>query len=32
MRFGVVVNAGDPREMAQLTAKAEAADWDGVSY
>jgi alkanesulfonate monooxygenase SsuD/methylene tetrahydromethanopterin reductase-like flavin-dependent oxidoreductase (luciferase family) len=32
MRFGIVVNAGDPREMAQLAAEAEAASWDGVFY
>ena len=32
MRFGIVVNAGDPREMAQLAAEAEAAGWDGVFY
>src|SRR5439155_20437784 len=32
MRFGIVINAGDPREMAQLAAEAEAAGWDGVFY
>jgi alkanesulfonate monooxygenase SsuD/methylene tetrahydromethanopterin reductase-like flavin-dependent oxidoreductase (luciferase family) len=32
MRFGIVVNAGDPLEMAQLAAEAEAAGWDGVFY
>jgi alkanesulfonate monooxygenase SsuD/methylene tetrahydromethanopterin reductase-like flavin-dependent oxidoreductase (luciferase family) len=32
MRFGVIVNAGDPREMADLAAEAEAAGWDGVFY
>ncbi len=32
MRFGIVINAGDPREMAQLAADAEAAGWDGVFY
>jgi alkanesulfonate monooxygenase SsuD/methylene tetrahydromethanopterin reductase-like flavin-dependent oxidoreductase (luciferase family) len=32
MRFGIVVNAGDPREMADLAAEAEAAGWDGVFY
>jgi alkanesulfonate monooxygenase SsuD/methylene tetrahydromethanopterin reductase-like flavin-dependent oxidoreductase (luciferase family) len=32
MRFGMIVNAGDPREMAQLAAEAEASGWDGVFY
>ena len=32
MRFGIIVNAGDPREMADLAAEAEAAGWDGVFY
>src|SRR3954467_2123102 len=32
MRFGIVVNAGDPREMAQLAAEAEAAGWGGAFY
>src|SRR5438034_561711 len=32
MQSGIVVNAGDPREMAQLAAEAEAAGWDGVFY
>jgi len=32
MQSGIVVNAGDPREMAQLAAEADAAGWDGVFY
>ena len=32
MRYGIVVNAGEPREMADLAAEAEAAGWDGVFY
>ncbi len=32
MRDGIIVNVGDPREMAELAAEAEAADWDGVFY
>ena len=32
MRFGIIVNAGDPRKMADLAAEAEAAGWDGVFY
>lgn len=32
MRFGIVVNAGTPREMAELAAEAETASWDGVFY
>jgi alkanesulfonate monooxygenase SsuD/methylene tetrahydromethanopterin reductase-like flavin-dependent oxidoreductase (luciferase family) len=32
MRFGIIVNAGEPREMADLAAEAEAAGWDGVFY
>ncbi|MFL5778224.1 MAG: LLM class flavin-dependent oxidoreductase [Chloroflexota bacterium] len=32
MRFGIIVNAGDSREMAELAAEAEAAGWDGVFY
>ena len=32
MKFGMIVNAGDPREMAELAAEAEAAGWDGVFY
>ena len=32
MRYGIIVNAGDPHEMADLAAEAEAAGWDGVFY
>jgi alkanesulfonate monooxygenase SsuD/methylene tetrahydromethanopterin reductase-like flavin-dependent oxidoreductase (luciferase family) len=32
MRYGIVVNAGEPREMADLAAEAERAGWDGVFY
>ncbi|MDQ6795357.1 MAG: LLM class flavin-dependent oxidoreductase [Chloroflexota bacterium] len=32
MRFGIIVNTGDPHEMAQLAAEAEAAGWDGVFH
>ena len=32
MRCGIIVNAGDPRIMAELAAEAEAAGWDGVFY
>ena len=32
MRHGVLVNAGDPRAMADLAAEAEEAGWDGVFY
>jgi alkanesulfonate monooxygenase SsuD/methylene tetrahydromethanopterin reductase-like flavin-dependent oxidoreductase (luciferase family) len=32
MRTGIVVNAGDPRTMADLAAEAEAAGWDGVFF
>jgi alkanesulfonate monooxygenase SsuD/methylene tetrahydromethanopterin reductase-like flavin-dependent oxidoreductase (luciferase family) len=32
MRYGIIVNAGDPRTMADLAADAEAAGWDGVFY
>ena len=32
MRYGIIVNAGDPREMADRAAEAEAAGWDGVFY
>ena len=30
MKFGIILTAGDPREGAELAAKAEAAGWDGV--
>lgn len=30
MKFGIIINAGDPRAMAQLAAEAESAGWDGV--
>lgn len=32
MRYGIIVNVGGPREMADLAAEAEAAGWDGVFY
>ena len=32
MRYGIIVNAGDPRAMAALAAEAEGAGWDGVFY
>jgi alkanesulfonate monooxygenase SsuD/methylene tetrahydromethanopterin reductase-like flavin-dependent oxidoreductase (luciferase family) len=32
MRYGIIVNAGDPRTMTDLAADAEAAGWDGVFY
>jgi len=32
VRYGIIVNAGDPHEMADLAAEAEAAGWDGVFY
>jgi alkanesulfonate monooxygenase SsuD/methylene tetrahydromethanopterin reductase-like flavin-dependent oxidoreductase (luciferase family) len=32
MRYGIIVNAGDPGEMADLAARAETAGWDGVFY
>ena len=32
MRYGIVVNAGGPREMGELAHEAEAAGWDGVFY
>jgi alkanesulfonate monooxygenase SsuD/methylene tetrahydromethanopterin reductase-like flavin-dependent oxidoreductase (luciferase family) len=30
MRYGVILTTGDPRETAELAARAEAAGWDGV--
>ena len=30
MRHGIILTAGDPREAAELAARAEAAGWDGV--
>ncbi len=30
MKFGVIINAGGPRAIAQLAAEAESASWDGV--
>jgi alkanesulfonate monooxygenase SsuD/methylene tetrahydromethanopterin reductase-like flavin-dependent oxidoreductase (luciferase family) len=30
VRYGLIVNAGDPRELADIAALAEAAGWDGV--
>ncbi|HEX5589198.1 MAG TPA: LLM class flavin-dependent oxidoreductase [Candidatus Limnocylindrales bacterium] len=30
MRYGIVVTGGDPRDQAELAARAEAAGWDGV--
>lgn len=32
MRYGIIVNAGGPREIAELAAEAEAAGWDGAFY
>lgn len=32
MQYGIIVNAGDPRTMADLAAEAEAAGWDGVFH
>jgi alkanesulfonate monooxygenase SsuD/methylene tetrahydromethanopterin reductase-like flavin-dependent oxidoreductase (luciferase family) len=32
VRFGIIINAGDPWEMAGLAAEAESAGWDGVFY
>jgi alkanesulfonate monooxygenase SsuD/methylene tetrahydromethanopterin reductase-like flavin-dependent oxidoreductase (luciferase family) len=32
MRSGIIVNAGDPAEMALAAAEAEFAGWDGVFY
>jgi hypothetical protein len=32
VRFGVIINVGSPREMAELAVAAEAAGWDGVFY
>jgi len=32
MRYGIIVNAGDPAEMANAAAEAESAGWDGVFY
>jgi alkanesulfonate monooxygenase SsuD/methylene tetrahydromethanopterin reductase-like flavin-dependent oxidoreductase (luciferase family) len=32
MRYGIIVNAGDPAEMADTAAEAESAGWDGVFY
>ncbi len=32
MRYGIIINSGDPRDMADLAAEAEAAGWDGVFY
>jgi alkanesulfonate monooxygenase SsuD/methylene tetrahydromethanopterin reductase-like flavin-dependent oxidoreductase (luciferase family) len=32
MRYGIIVNAGDPRTMADLAAEAESAGWDGVFH
>src|ERR671928_2252991 len=32
MRYGIVINAGGPREMAELAAEAEATGWDGAFY
>ena len=32
MRVGIILNAGDPRTLADLAAEAEAAGWDGVFY
>lgn len=32
MKHGIIVNAGDPREMADLAAEAEEAGWDGVFH
>ncbi len=30
MRYGIVLTSGEPREAAELAARAEAAGWDGV--
>ena len=30
VRFGIIINAGDPRVMTDLAAEAESAGWDGV--
>ncbi len=32
MRYAIVVNSGDPRQMAELAGEAESAGWDGVFY
>jgi alkanesulfonate monooxygenase SsuD/methylene tetrahydromethanopterin reductase-like flavin-dependent oxidoreductase (luciferase family) len=32
VRYGIIVNAGDPRAMADSAAMAESAGWDGVFY
>ncbi len=32
MRYGIIVNAGNPGEMAELAGEAERAGWDGVFY
>jgi alkanesulfonate monooxygenase SsuD/methylene tetrahydromethanopterin reductase-like flavin-dependent oxidoreductase (luciferase family) len=32
VRYGIIVNVGDPRTMAELAAEAESAGWDGVFY
>jgi alkanesulfonate monooxygenase SsuD/methylene tetrahydromethanopterin reductase-like flavin-dependent oxidoreductase (luciferase family) len=32
MRYGIIATAGDPRQLADLAAEAEAAGWDGVFY
>jgi len=32
MRYGVIVNAGEPAEMAEAAAEAESAGWDAVFY
>jgi alkanesulfonate monooxygenase SsuD/methylene tetrahydromethanopterin reductase-like flavin-dependent oxidoreductase (luciferase family) len=32
MRYGIIVNAGEPGQMAALAAEAETAGWDGVFY
>jgi alkanesulfonate monooxygenase SsuD/methylene tetrahydromethanopterin reductase-like flavin-dependent oxidoreductase (luciferase family) len=32
VRFGIIITTGDPRQVADLAAEAEAAGWDGVFY
>jgi alkanesulfonate monooxygenase SsuD/methylene tetrahydromethanopterin reductase-like flavin-dependent oxidoreductase (luciferase family) len=32
VQFGIIITSGDPRAVADLAARAEAAGWDGVFY
>lgn len=32
VRYGIIVNAGNPREMGEFAREAEGVGWDGVFY